>query len=278
MTSTNWVDLSRDPETGIESLRAHFEGHAYDPHWHDTYAIGLTEQGVQRFHLGRTRHESTPGKVILLEPGDVHDGHGPTPEGFTYRLLYIDPQWLHQRLGGLFEQRPDHYRMAFQDAMSSDVRLARAIGTAFDVMHHGDFRITRQAALDTLLERLTCHVQWRRRPQPHPAMPLLAAKTREFLHAHIAEDIGMDDVARALGCDRFRITRAFKAAFGMSPHAYLVQLRLVEARRLLARGETPAEVAAATGFADQSHLGRWFRRAYAMTPAYYRNRCSKLPD
>ncbi len=84
--------------------------------------------------------------MILLEPGDVHDGHGPTPEGFTYRLLYIDPQWLHLRLGGLFEQRPDHYRMAFQDAMSSDARLALAIGTAFDVMHHGDFRITRRPA------------------------------------------------------------------------------------------------------------------------------------
>ncbi|KAF0802707.1 AraC family transcriptional regulator [Alcanivorax xiamenensis] len=99
--------------------------------------------------------------MILLEPGDVHDGHGPTPEGFTYRLLYIDPQWLHLRLGGLFEQRPDHYRMAFQDAMSSDARLALAIGTAFDVMHHGDFRITRQAAVDV---PVLCKIAGRRTP------------------------------------------------------------------------------------------------------------------
>ena len=69
MHTANWVDFSRDQDTGIESIRAHFEGHAFDPHWHDTYAVGLTEQGVQRFHARRERHVSTPGRVILLEPG-----------------------------------------------------------------------------------------------------------------------------------------------------------------------------------------------------------------
>ena len=67
------------------------------------------------------------------------------------------------------------------------------------------------------------------------------------------------------------------AAFGLAPHAYLVQLRLAKARRLLAAGQPPALVAMSLGFADQSHMGRWFRRAYAMTPAYYRRR-TKLPD
>lgn len=82
----------------------------------------------------------------------------------------------------------------------------------------------------------------------------------------------------ACGVDRFRLTRAFKAAFGLPPHAYLVQLRLSMARRLLARGAQPAEVASDLGFADQSHLGRWFLRAYGLTPAAYRTRCTDLPD
>jgi transcriptional regulator GlxA family with amidase domain len=64
----------------------------------------------------------------------------------------------------------------------------------------------------------------------------------------------------------------------MAPHAYLIQLRLTRARLLLARGELPVNVAAALGFADQSHLGRWFQRAYRMTPADYRRRCSIVPD
>ncbi|MEK6291998.1 MAG: helix-turn-helix domain-containing protein, partial [Paraburkholderia tropica] len=54
--------------------------------------------------------------------------------------------------------------------------------------------------------------------------------------------------------------------------------RLRAARRLLAAGRTPAQVAAEVGFADQSHLGRWFRRAYRMTPAAYRRMCTNVPD
>ena len=68
------------------------------------------------------------------------------------------------------------------------------------------------------------------------------------------------------------------AAFGIAPHAYLVQLRLARARQLLASGQPPARVAMTLGFADQSHMGRWFRRAYGLTPAHYRRRCSNLPD
>ena len=48
MAPKNWVDLSKDKESGIETIQAHFEGHAYDPHWHDSYLIGVTRQGVQQ--------------------------------------------------------------------------------------------------------------------------------------------------------------------------------------------------------------------------------------
>ena len=65
MNTSNWIDLKQDADTGIETIRAHFEGHAYDPHWHDAYLVGFTEQGVQRFHCGRQRYDSVPGKVIL---------------------------------------------------------------------------------------------------------------------------------------------------------------------------------------------------------------------
>ncbi|PKM29681.1 MAG: AraC family transcriptional regulator, partial [Gammaproteobacteria bacterium HGW-Gammaproteobacteria-12] len=97
-------------------------------------------------------------------------------------------------------------------------------------------------------------------------------------HAHFHQNIGLDELARVCGVDRFRLSRAFKAAFGIAPHGYLIQLRLVRARRLLALGTAPADVASDLGFADQSHLGRWFRRANGLTPGAYRSLCTKLQD
>jgi AraC-like DNA-binding protein len=278
MPTQNWIDLKQDALSGIETMRAHFEGHAYDPHWHDSYLVGVTEQGVQQFNCRRQKHLSTPGKVFMLEPGDIHDGDAPHAEGFTYRTLYLEPQWLDRELRSLFEQTPASTQLSFAATLADDARLATATANAFQTLHDEELRIVRQTALDTLLSSLTSHLRWRTLITPDPRLPLVAQRARDFLHSHMTQDIGLDDLARETGVDRFRLTRAFKAAFGIAPHAYLIQLRLAKARQLLARGELPVAVAAALGFADQSHLGRWFQRAYRLTPADYRRRCSNLPD
>lgn len=278
MENRNWIDLAQDGDTGIETIRAHFQGHAYDPHWHDSYLVGVTEQGVQQFNCRRRRNVSTPGQVFLLEPGEIHDGHAPTADGFTYSMLYLDPQWVVREMHALFEDAPAGCQPSFADTLAHDPTLAHATLQAFHALHGNEVRMLRQAAIDHLLAKMTGHLHWRLRQQQDPRLPQVALRARDYLHAHLDEEIGLDDLARATGVDRFRLTRAFKAAFGLAPHAYLIQLRLARARTLLARGDTPAQVASALGFADQSHLGRWFRRAYRLTPADYRKRCSKLPD
>lgn len=278
MGTNDWIELHKDAETGIETIRAHFEGHAYDPHFHDSYLIGFTEQGVQQFHCRRTLHSSTPGQVFLLEPGELHDGHAPTPGGFTYSMLYLDPRWIERELRALFEEAPSQCQPSFAKTLASEPALVPVIADAFLALQSQDLRIVRQAALDALLGKLARHLTWRPRLAADPRLPAVALRARDYLHAHMEQDLGLNDLARATGVDRFRLSRAFKAAFGIAPHAYLVQLRLAKARQLLAAGQPPALVAMTLGFADQSHMGRWFRRAYGLTPAHYRRRCSNLPD
>ncbi|UFH49052.1 helix-turn-helix domain-containing protein [Pseudomonas sp. KNUC1026] len=272
MHSKHWIDLARDADTGIETLRAHFgEGRAYDPHWHDSYLVGVTEQGIQRFNCRRTLHDSTPGKTFIVEPGEIHDGDAPHAEGFTYRMLYLEPAWLQQHLAGQFEHAPPGALPGFGDTLQHDPELARAATFAFSALHQNELRIVRQMAVDGLLERLTRHLQWRQRNERDPRLPAVALRAREVIHAHAFTDLSLEALAQACGVDRYRLTRAFKAAFGLPPHAYLVQLRLALARQRLAAGAEPAELAAQLGFADQSHLGRWFVRAYGMSPGQYRN-------
>ncbi|WP_423197771.1 MULTISPECIES: AraC family transcriptional regulator [unclassified Cupriavidus] len=278
MTASSWIDLRHDAQTGIESLHAHFEGHAYDPHWHDSYLIGYTQQGIQQFHCRRSVHSSTPGQVFMLEPGEIHDGRAVAPDGFTYASLMLDPQWIERELRAVFAEAPEHCLPGFASTLQRDPRLTAAVVQAHRAAHEPSSRMDRQSAFDTLLIRLTAHLQWRQRTTGDPRLPLAAARARDYLHDHLGDDVGLDDLAAAAGVDRFRLTRAFKAAFGLAPHAYLVQMRLAHARRLLAAGVTPVDTAAALGFADQSHLGRWFRRAYGLTPAAYRQRCSNVPD
>ena len=276
--ANDWLELRQHADTGIETIRAHFEGHAYDPHWHDSYLVGITLSGTQEFHCRRERHRSTPGDAFLLEPGEIHDGDAPVAGGFTYLTFYLDERWLSSTLRGLYESVPCSYSLHFSRTMAREPQLAGAIARTFHALHSEEMRIVQQSTMDDLLGQLTRHSQWRKRLPSHLQSTAVAHRARDYLHAHMGENIGLSDLARETDTDRFTLTRCFKREFHLSPHAWLIQLRLANARSMLARGEQPASVAAALGFADQSHLGRWFQRAYRLSPAYYRKLCTNLPD
>ena len=266
----DWVDLRYDPASGIETIRAHFTGHAYDPHWHDTYLIGVTEQGVQEFKCRRQQQVCTPGSTYLLEPGELHDGDARHQGGFTYQLLYLPTYWLNTNLAQLFAHLPDNYEFQVEQTIATDQRLMQRVSQAFSALHYQQDRLLGETCLDAMLAAMTRHCQWRsdNDSSRNQSLPL-ARQAREYLHAHVYQDISVQDLASALQCDRFRLNRSFQQAFAMSPHTYLIQLRLNVARQLLRQGNSPASVAAQLCFADQSHLGRWFKRAYRLTPSVY---------
>jgi AraC-like DNA-binding protein len=270
------VHLARDGASGVEAIQARFAGHAYDPHRHDEWLVGVTDRGVQDFACRGARRRSTPGRVILIEPGEAHDGRAGSPEGFAYRMLYLPRPWLRAALDGAPGGDP-----AFPATLCDDPPLAAAVRAACAALLRPEVRLARDAALDAVLHLLRPHLG---RPGRRAAAPgrdaRVARRARERLHDAPAEDFGADALAREAGAaNRFHLARAFRAAHGVPPHAYLVQIRLLRARRLLAAGERPAAVAAACGFADQSHLGRWFRRAYGLAPGAYRALCrTGVPD
>jgi AraC-like DNA-binding protein len=271
----SWLALQRDAETGIESVSAHFKGHAYDPHDHDEVLIGVTQQGLQRFHCHRALHTSTPGRAILIEPGAVHDGHAPDAQGFTYAMLYIPQRWLSGMMASRGLGDISGLEAAFRNTLTDDNRLTTAIQQSFFAIHHQEGRLARDQSLDNLLSLLSAHIRTRPPSTLNDAQRQMY-QVRDYLHDRMGSDIGLDELAAWAGLDRFRLSRQFKKTFGLSPHAWLVRLRLRTARMLLVKGQDPAQVALLVGFSDQSHMGRWFQRAYRLSPAAYQRQCTNV--
>jgi AraC-like DNA-binding protein len=268
------IALARDPDSGVEAIHASFSGHAYDLHRHDEWLVGVTDRGLQNFFCRGKRHTSSTGTVILIEPGELHDGRAGGSGGFAYRMLYLPKPWLTATLVDTPARDA-----GFRATLCDDPPLARSIARACDTVARREARLTRDAALDRMMDLLCRHLDRRARAQTGGRDAVVARRARECLHDDLSENLGADALARLAGAaDRFHLARAFRAAYGTSPHAWLVQMRLLLARRLLRAGEAPARVAAECGFADQSHFGRWFRRAYGHTPAAYRAICTNVPD
>ncbi|KMO39877.1 AraC family transcriptional regulator [Methylobacterium aquaticum] len=269
----DFVHLRRDPASGVEAVTARFLGHAYDMHHHDEWLVGVTHAGIQDFYCRRARRQSVAGQVILIEPGERHDGQAVREPGFRYSMLYLPQDWLRGAMGG------SDARLGFRRTLADDRHLGGAVARACRAVFDAASPLGTDAALDDLAGHLRRHLGARASTPPPDGDPVVAERAMDFIRAQAATPFGLDALARAAGAaDRFQLARAFRRRFGTSPHACLVEIRLARARALLRAGTPPAEAALAAGFSDQSHLGRWFRRAYGLTPAAYRSGRTNVPD
>jgi len=108
----------------------------------------------------------------------------------------------------------------------------------------------------------------RRSGRPRPQM---FENIKEYCTSHFREAIGVDDLARHVGLSRYHFSRLFKADNGISPGAFLLEVRLREALRLLRDPRIPIKaVAEASGFSDTNYFCRAFRKFAGVTPGNFR--------
>jgi AraC-like DNA-binding protein len=154
------------------------------------------------------------------------------------------------------------------EAVSQDRAIAALLEEAFAGFPGAFDPLAADAAVAGLADALARRGRLRRKSlgaSPHRA----SDRVRQLLDAEYGRPLDSDDLERVSGLDRFSLARAFRAAFGTAPHRYLVARRVAAARRLIADGTALAEIAAACGFADQSHLNRHFKAHIGVTPGRY---------
>ena len=246
---------------GLERIEAFFSGHGFDPHRHDTYAIGFTLQGVQSFRYRGASEHSRPGQVFVLHPDEVHDGHAGTRAGFRYKILYVEPDLIRDALGEA------HCPLPFvRQTVSNNDILAGAIVPALDDLEAPLEDLQRDQIILNLADALAA-------TDPSVAQRKLSAghwnavgKARDFLDANIRNGMASAELETVTGLSRYAVARHFRTCLGTSPYRYLVMRRLDRARALIRHGAPLAEAALASGFSDQSHMTRHFKKTYGLSP------------
>lgn len=256
----DWVRIGTS-RPGFERLEASFAGHAFEAHRHDTYAIGITVAGVQSFGYRGEEAHSLAGQAFVLHPDEVHDGHAGTETGFRYRILYVEPRLIHEALG------TPHGSLPFvRDAVTDDGRLHAAIRSAVEDAGEpvDDLKLDQiLVQLAEALSALDSSCSSAPAETPHLRAVTMA---REFLDAHLLDLVSSAELEGVTGLSRFALTRHFRACLGTSPHRYVVMRRLDCAKRLIQAGAALAAAATESGFADQAHMTRHFKKTYGVPP------------
>lgn len=234
---------------------------AFEPHRHDTYAIGITTAGVQTFRYRGSRQVCLPGQLHFLHPDEPHDGAAGTEDGFGYRIIYLAPELVRQALDG------DALPFVANPVQPQTV-TTRQVASFLDCIDEpiGDLaRVEIAVAVADTLRMLSGRADQRRVRIDNRSVELV----RDYLIAHAREQTPVSTLERIAGADRFTIARHFRRAFGTSPDRYRTMRRLSFARTAIETGVSLARAAADAGFADQSHMTRQFKKTYGLTPGHW---------
>ena len=255
---------------GLVLGAARFSTFSFDRHFHLDYHIGLVTEGVQRIGFQGKSTLAGPGSISLMPPGQIHNGVSEGARGYTLRTFRLSHDLLSQMAE---EVSGVHRGPELTCAFLEDAQLAAQLVRLFDVMQASGESASLPVqsewlrVLDILLTRSRAIT-----PQNlgGALSPVHWQRVRDYCFAHLGEKITLDALAALCDLGRFQFLRQFKQTVGMTPHAWLLRLRLEHACALLARGsQTIAEVAQGVGFYDQSHFNRAFRQAFGVAPSSY---------
>jgi AraC-like DNA-binding protein len=254
---------------GAEFIFGSYRRQAFPRHFHEEYVIAIMVHGAERLQHARGTELAPAGSLILLNPGQVHENGPADDDGFAYRTLYAPAQVVERCLGDAVHRGAP--LPVFGKAVASDRETFAALRRLHSAVEASEPTLRMQTLLAAGLSRLF---------DRHVAVPLpreLARPSRraidlvrDYLDAHFAENVSLDDLGRLAGLSAYHLVRSFRDEVGLPPCQYQIHRRVLHALRRIRQGAPIALAAHEAGFVDQSHLNRHFKRIAGITPGQFR--------
>lgn len=238
----------------------------FKPHMHHTLSIGAVDQGEVLYTVNREEARLAPGSLIVINPETLHACNPATDSGRSYYMLHLDTDWCFKVQQSIWKI---NQMVAVAKTRIDDVPLYTQYCRTME--HLIDTRIHLQEKEQMLYDLVVGVFSVACKPQKIRKAPKgNIEKLKELLSEDLQRDLPLTSLAKAMGVNPYALIRSFKAATGLTPHAFRMSCRIEQARALLRQGWDIAETALECGFCDQSHFHRYFKAITTVTPQEYR--------
>lgn len=268
MPSDSHHRIHRHPETPWAELRVSVNTRdCYRAHTHVQYSIGIVDDGSAIFHHPSGPHQVGAGSVVLIEPDVVHSCNPMSGYNWSYRMLFIDADWLHNAVARIWGLATPPDGLELMSRCIEDPAIVPLVDQLCQP-------VVSEAAANALVKRLPswlASLVRAGRPMDCAHVPSELVPAMVTMQTECEKRIAVNGLSDVCGMSSSQFIRRFKSALGMTPGCYLQNQRINGARRLLSQGIALADVAHMMGFSDQAHMQRAFKAHHAMTPGDYRN-------
>ncbi|TYQ23945.1 AraC family transcriptional regulator [Pseudanabaena sp. UWO310] len=252
----------------LEVLHARNIVRSSSRHTHETLTLGIIERGTATLNHKGESHAIGLGSIVAINPDDVHACYTQNFGGYDQHLIYPSIQLLERANSEITGRSPQI--PFFQNPILENKKLFRQLEELFGVLENPSSAIEQETYL---IQTLTLLIGVLTAPtigiKEHGNEPQVVRLIRDYLEANYRENPSLSQLAMLTHFSPFHLSRVFCQAVGLPPHLYLIQVRVLKAKKLLSQGLAIAQVAQDVGFAHQSHLYRHFKKFVGITPKQY---------
>lgn len=243
----------------------------YKKHTHEELSIGVITSGVSEyFNDGETRTVG-PGSTVIINPGVVHSCNPIGRNTWSYKMLYIDVQLMRQIQNEVYGKNATEFIDFNQQVLECKQSFLWFNGMFSLLVGNTEKLQKEETMFDFLSTLLRMDSHHKSAPLPSKFQNHSVSNAREYIADNCEKELKIDEIATYSGLSRYYLIHSFRKEFGMTPHAYQLAERVNKAKKMLRRGVDISTVALNTGFSDQSHFHRNFKRMVAATPKQYRD-------
>ncbi|MEK5096325.1 MULTISPECIES: AraC family ligand binding domain-containing protein [Bacillus] len=258
--------LILDQDLQVEAYR--FKGimQKFPNHFHEYYVIGFIEKGQRYLLCQGQEYIINPGDLLLFNPHDTHSCEQIDGKALDYRSINVMPDVMEKAVMEITGAESLPY-------FTQNVLFRHELTSSLKELHvqilQKEKALQKEELFLNLLEELIRTYSdvtfLERAPEPSDEVKTVCG----YLEEHYTENIKLDDLSGLTGWSKYHLLRSFTKQKGISPYSYLETVRINQAKKLLEQGVKPIDAAFQTGFSDQSHLTKFFKRQVGLTPKQY---------
>lgn len=237
----------------------------YKKHFHETFSIGVNKEGVSIYTNSDKQYTLDKNMLSIINPNVVHSCNSCTEVLNIFYMMYLDPIWC-KNIQNIINEDIDTFINVPVDILEDEKIYYEYLALCEYLFSNSSSLEKEDELINFFMKFFSLYLE----KNEKIIVDENFEKIVSFLDKNYKENISLEELSKIFELNSFYIIRLFKSQMNMTPHAYLLNVKINKAKQLLQKGYSIVDTALECGFFDQSHFHRNFLKIVATTPKEYR--------